>query len=143
VRCCFWPACYWRHLDDSVISHQTSGWSESCSFVGSDFDYFSGLAVQSVALDNCFHPDFQSGTVNLERCSGGCSCWTDLEIFFCGQIVPFFCFQGQLPCSAVSGNWGMYDSEVDNSEVQSVLPRNALSASHLCPLLPVRSMKAE
>jgi hypothetical protein len=126
-----------------VNSHQTFGWSECCSFAGSGFDYFSGLAVQSVASDNCFHPDFQSGTTNLEHCSGGCSCWTDLEIFFCGQIVPFFCFQGQWPCSAVSGNWEMYDSEVDSSEVQSILLGNALGASHLCPLLPVRSVKAE
>jgi hypothetical protein len=126
-----------------VNSHQTSGWSESCSFAGSGFDCSSGLVVQSVALDNYFHPDFQSGTVNLERCLGRCSCWTDLEIFFCGQIVPFFCFQGQLPCSAVSRNWGRYGSEVDNSEVQSVLLGNALGASHLCPLLPVRSVKAE
>jgi hypothetical protein len=124
-------------------SHQTSGWSESYSFVGSDFDYFSGLAVQSVASDNCFHPNFQSGTVNLEHCSGECSCWTDLETSFYGQIIPFFYFQGQLPCLAVSGNWGMYDSKVGRSVVQSVLPRNALGASHLCPLLPVRSVKAE
>jgi hypothetical protein len=135
--------CLRRHLDDSVNSHQTFGWSKCCSFAGFGFDCSSGLAVQSVALDNYFHPNFQSGTTNLERCSGGYSCWTDLEIFFCGQIIPFFCFQGQLPCSAVSGNWGMYDSEVDNSEVQSVLPRNTLGASHLYPLLSVRSVKAE
>jgi hypothetical protein len=126
-----------------VNSHETSGCSKSCSFVGSDFDYFSGLAVQSVASDNCFRLDFQSGTANLEHCSGGCSCWTDLGTFFCGQIVPFFCFQGQLPCSAMSGNWGRYDSEVGNSEVQSILLGNALSASHLYPLLLVRSVKAE
>ena len=124
-------------------SHQTSGWSGSCSFAGSDSDYFFGLAVQSVALDNCFRLDFQSGTANLERCSGECSCWTDLEIFFCGQIIPFFCFQGPLSCSTGSGNWEMYDSKVGNSEVQSVLPGNALGASHPCPLLPVRSVKAE
>jgi hypothetical protein len=126
-----------------VNSHQTSGWPESCSSADSGFDYFSGLVVQSVALDNHFHPDFQSGTTNLERCSGGCSCWTDLGIFFCGQIVPFFCFQGQLPCSEVSKNWGRYDSEVGSLEVQSILLGNALGASHLCPLLPVRSVKAE
>jgi hypothetical protein len=126
-----------------VNSHQTSGWSESCSFVGSDSDYFSGFAVQSVALDNCFRLDFQSGTANLEHCSGGYSCWTNLEILFCGQIAPFFYSQVQLPYSTVSRNWGKYDSEVGNSEVQLVLPRNALGASHPCPLLPVHSVKAE
>jgi hypothetical protein len=126
-----------------VNFHQTSGWSESCSFVGSDFDYFSGFAVQSVALDNCFHPDFQSRTANLEHCLAGCSCWTDLETFFYGQIAPFFYSQGQLPCSAVSGSWEMYGSEVDNSEVQSIIPRNSLGASHLCPLLQGHSVKAE
>jgi hypothetical protein len=117
-----------------VNYHQTSSWSESCSSAGSDFDYFSDLAVQSVALDNYFHPDFQSGTENLERCLGKCSCWTNLGISFCGQTVPFFCFQGH--CSAESGSWGRYDSVVDNSVVQSVLPRNALGASHQYPLPP-------
>jgi hypothetical protein len=143
VRCCFWPACSQCHLDDSVNSHQTSGWSESCSSAGSDFDCSSGLVVQSVALDIYFHPDFQSGTKNLGRCSGECSCWTDLGTSFCGQTVPFFCSQGQLPCLTEYGSWGRYDSAVDNSVVQSSLPRNALSASHLYPLLQGRSVKAE
>jgi hypothetical protein len=89
-----------------VNSHQTFGWSESCSSAGFDFDCFSGLVVQSVALDNYFHPDFQSGTENLEHCSGGCSSWIDLGTSFCGQTVLFFCFQGQLPCSVESGSWG-------------------------------------
>jgi hypothetical protein len=110
--------------------HQTFGWSESCSFDGSDFDYFSRLAVQSVALDNHFHPDFQSGTANLERCSGGCSCWTNLGTSFCGQIVPFFYFQGQLPYLAESESWGRYDSAVGNSVVQSILLRNVLAIQH-------------
>jgi hypothetical protein len=123
-----------RHLDDSVNSHQTSGWFESCSSASSDFDYFSGLAVQSIALDNYFHPDFQSGTANLERCSGGCSCWTNLGTSFCGQTVPFFYFQGQLPCLAEFESWGRYDSVVSNSVVQSILLRNALGASHMYPL---------
>jgi hypothetical protein len=142
VRCCFWPACSRRHLDDSVNYHQTFGWSESCSSVGSDFDCSSSLDVQSIALDNCFHPNFQSETKNLARCSDVCSCWIDPKTSFYGQTVPFFCFQGQLPCSAESGSWGRYDSVVDNSGVQLVLPRNALGASHLYPLLPVRSVKA-
>jgi hypothetical protein len=142
VRCCFWPACLRHHLDDSVNSHQTSSWSGSCSSAGSSFDCSSGLVVQSVTLDNYFHPDFQSGIENLERCSGGCSCWTDLGTSFCGQTVPFFYIQGQLPYSAVSRNWGRYDAVVDSSEVQSILLRNALGASHLYPLLPVRSVKA-
>jgi hypothetical protein len=142
VRCCFWPACSRHHIDDSVNSHQTSGWSESCSSSCYDFDYSSGLVVQSVALDNYFHPYSQSGTENLERCSGGCSCWTDLGISFYGQTVPFFYFQGQLPCSIESESWGRYDSTVDSSEVQSILPRNALGASHLYPPLLVRSVKA-
>jgi hypothetical protein len=126
-----------------VNLHQTSGWSESCSFAGSDFDYFSGFAVQSVALDNCFRLDFQNGTANLERCLAGCSCWTDLETSFYGQIIPSFCFQGQLPCSTGSRNWGKCDSEVDSSEVQLVLSGNALGASHQCSLLQVRNVKAE
>jgi hypothetical protein len=37
----------------------------------------------------------------------------------------------------------MYDSEVGNSEVQLVLPGNALGASHLYPLLKGHSVKAE
>jgi hypothetical protein len=123
--------------------NQISDWFESYSLVDSDSDYFSGLAVQSVALDNCFHPDFQSGTVNLERCLVGCSCWTDLGTFFCGRIIPSFCFQGQLPCSTVSRSWEMYGSKVDNSEVQLILPGNALGASRLCPLLQGHSVKAE
>jgi hypothetical protein len=142
VHCCFWPTCSQCHLDDSMNSHQTFGWSESCSSAGSDFDYSSGLVVQSVALDNCFHPDFQSRTENLERCSGGCSCWTDLGTSFYGQTILFFYFQGQLPCSTESRGWGRYDYVVDSSEVRSILPRNALSASHPYPLLPVRSVKA-
>jgi hypothetical protein len=125
-------------------SHQTSGWSESCSSAGSSFDYSFGLVVQSIALDNYFHRDFQSGTTNLERCSGGCSCWTDLRTSFYGQTIPFFYFQGQLPCSAESGNWGRYDSKVGSSDVQSILLGNALAgASYLYPLLLVRSVKAE
>ncbi len=80
---------------------------------------------------------------NLEHCLAGCSCWTDLGIFSCGQRAPSFYSQGQLPCSAVSGSWGMCDSEVDSSEVQSILPGNALGASHQCPFLLVRSVKAE
>jgi hypothetical protein len=143
VRCCFWPACLRCHLDDSVNSHKTSGWSRSCSSAGSSFDCSSGLVVQSVVLDNYFHPDFQSRTANLERCLGGCSCWTNLETSFYGQTIPFFYFQGQFPCSAESENWGRYDSEVGSSEVQSILLGNTLGASHLCPLLPVRSVKAE
>jgi hypothetical protein len=126
-----------------VNVHQTSGWSGSCSFAGFDSDYFSGLVVQSVALDNCFHPDFQSGTANLEHCLAGCSCLTDLGTSFYGQIIPFFCFQGQLPCSGVSRSWGMYDSEVGSSEVQLVLPGNALGASHQCPLPQGHNVKAE
>jgi hypothetical protein len=126
-----------------VNFHQTSGWSESCFFAGSGFDYFSGFAVQSVVLDNYFHPDFQSGTANLEHCLAGCSCWTDLEIFFYGQIAPSFYSQGQLPCSAVSGSWEKCDSEVNSSEVQSILPGNALGASHQCPLPQGHNVKAE
>jgi hypothetical protein len=126
-----------------VNFHQTSGWSGGCSFVDSDSDYFSGFAVQSVALDNYFHPDFQSGTANLEHYSDECSCWTDLGIFSYAQIAPSFCFQGQLPCSGVSRSWGMCDSEVDSSEVQSTLPGNALGASHQCPLPQGHNVKAE
>jgi hypothetical protein len=126
-----------------VNYYQTSGWSESCSFVESDSDYFSGLVVQSVVLDNYFHLNFQSGTANLERCLAGCSCWTDLGTSFYGQIIPSFCSQGQLPCSGVSGNWEKCDSEVGSSEVQLVLPGNALGTSHQCPLLMGHSVKAE
>jgi hypothetical protein len=126
-----------------VNSNQTSSWSESCSSAGSDFDCSSSLIVQSVALDNYFHPDFQSGTENLEHFSGGCFCGTDLGTSFYGQTVPFFYFQGQFPCSTESGSWGRYDFAVDNSEVQLVLPRNALGVSHLYPPLLVRSVKAE
>jgi hypothetical protein len=107
------------------------------------------LIISLVLLSRALHLIIVSALIsreelrNLERCSGGYSCWTDLETFFCGKIVPFFCFKGQLPCSVGSRNWGMYGSEVDNSEVQSILLGNALGTSHLCPLLPVRSVKVE
>jgi hypothetical protein len=50
-----------------------------------------------------------------------------------GQFFPF-CFQGQLPCSAKSRNWGNCGSVAGSSMVQSSLPRNVLSASRQCPL---------
>jgi hypothetical protein len=55
---------------------------------------------------------------------------------------PPFTFKAK-PCLTESGSWGRYDFAVDNSEVQSILPRNALGASHPYPLPQERSVKAE
>jgi hypothetical protein len=65
-----------------------------------------------------------------------------LKLPFCGQTVPLYFFQGQLPYPVESGSWGRYDSAADSSVVQSNLPRNALGASCQYPLLPVPSVKA-
>jgi hypothetical protein len=50
VRCCFWPVCSRRHLDESANYHQTFGWSESCSSADFDFDCFSALLSRVLHL---------------------------------------------------------------------------------------------
>jgi hypothetical protein len=93
-------------------------------------------------LDSCCsHSGFRSGTKNLGSGFAGCFCWSALGTSFYDQTIPFFCSQGQLPCSVESGSWEMYDFAADSLAVQSNLPRNAPGASHQCALLPVRIKK--
>ena len=92
-------------------------------------------AATANSVDN-FHPVHQSGTENpVKSCNEGeCCCLTAPEIEICASAlqVPYVCFPGLWPYSAVSRSQEMCGSATDNCVALSDHPESVPTSLYLC-----------